>query len=57
MVQSGAVFEPGSDAATQGALYSPSVESGENWGWEVGLLQPSQEVETLLGFLYSGAGV
>ena len=35
MVQSNAVSEPGSDAATQEALNSPSVESGENgvWGW------------------------
>ena len=57
MVQSGAVSEPGSDAATQEALFSPSVESGGNWGWRVGFLQPSQEVETLLGFLHSGAGV
>ena len=33
MVQSGAVSESGSDAATQEALYSPSVESGENGRW------------------------
>ena len=37
-VQLGAVSEPGGDAATQEALYSPSVESGENGEWEVGLL-------------------
>ena len=57
MVQSGAVSKPGSDAATQEALYSPSVESGENEGWEVGCPQPSQEVEMLLGFLQGGACV
>ena len=56
-VQSGAVSEPGSDAANQEALYSPPLESGENGGWEVGFPQPSQEMETLLGLLHSGAGV
>ena len=44
-----AVSEPGSDAATQGALYSPSVESGQNVRWD-GFPQPSQEVEMRLGF-------
>ena len=34
--------ETGSDAATQEALYSPSVESGENGRWA---LQPSQVAE------------
>ena len=57
MVQTGAVTEPGNDAATKEALYCPSIESGENGGWEVGFPQPSQEVKTLLGFLHSGADV
>ena len=32
----GAVSEQGGDTANQEALYSFSVESGENGGWEVG---------------------
>ena len=54
MVQLGAVPGPGGDAATQEALYHPSVKSGENGGREVGTPWPSQEVETLLGFLHTG---
>ncbi|KAI4896455.1 hypothetical protein NFI96_015229 [Prochilodus magdalenae] len=53
----GAVPKPGSDAVAQGALDGASVEGGEDGGWEMFLPQPSQEVETLLGFLGYGAGV
>ncbi|KAI5102199.1 hypothetical protein C0J45_7551 [Silurus meridionalis] len=53
----GAVPKPGSDAAAQDALNGPSVEHGQDGGREVGFPQPSQEVETLLGFLGDGAGV
>ncbi|KAI4904958.1 hypothetical protein NFI96_002247 [Prochilodus magdalenae] len=40
-----------------GSLDNESVEGGEDGRWEMCLPQPSQEVETLLGFLGYGAGV
>ncbi|KAI5103065.1 hypothetical protein C0J45_6646 [Silurus meridionalis] len=43
---------PGSDAASQDALNGPSVECGQDVGREVSFSQPSQEVETLLGFIW-----
>ncbi|KAI4876095.1 hypothetical protein NFI96_024678, partial [Prochilodus magdalenae] len=48
---------PGSAAAAQDALDGSSVEGGEDGRWGMCLPQPSQEVETLLGFLGYGAGV
>ncbi|KAI4874691.1 hypothetical protein NFI96_027315, partial [Prochilodus magdalenae] len=56
-IRCGAVPKPGSDAAAQDALDGSSVEGGEDGRWEMCLPQPSQEVETLLGFLGYGAGV
>ncbi|KAI4886706.1 hypothetical protein NFI96_021395 [Prochilodus magdalenae] len=56
-IRCGAVPKPGSDAAAQDALDGSSVEDGEDGRWEMCLPQPSQEVETLLGFLGYGAGV
>ncbi|KAK3545273.1 hypothetical protein QTP70_002933, partial [Hemibagrus guttatus] len=53
----GAIPEPGNDAAAQVALDGPSVEGGQNERWKMSLPQPSQEVETLLGFLGDGVGV
>ncbi|KAI4893209.1 hypothetical protein NFI96_008965, partial [Prochilodus magdalenae] len=56
-IRCGAVPKPGSAAAAQDALDGSSVEGGEDGRWEMCLPQPSQEVETLLGFLGYGAGV
>lgn len=39
---------PHGETAGHGALYCPSIE---DWRWEVGFLQPPQEVEVLLGCL------
>ncbi|KAI4890379.1 hypothetical protein NFI96_029125, partial [Prochilodus magdalenae] len=57
VIRCDAVPKPGSDAAAQDALDGSSVECGEDGRWEMCLPQPSQEVETLLGFLGYGAGV
>ncbi|KAI4890452.1 hypothetical protein NFI96_025578 [Prochilodus magdalenae] len=46
-----------SDAAAQDALDGSSIECGEDGRWKMCLPYPSQEVETLLGFLSYGAGV
>ncbi|KAK3519516.1 hypothetical protein QTP70_033414 [Hemibagrus guttatus] len=56
-IRDGAIPEPGSDAAAQDALDGPTVEGGQDERWKMSLPQPSQEVETLLGFLGDGAGV
>ncbi|KAK3509470.1 hypothetical protein QTP70_035126, partial [Hemibagrus guttatus] len=54
VIRDGAIPEPGSDAAAQDG---PSVEGSQDERWKMSLPQPSQEVETLLGFLGGGAGV
>ncbi|KAK3566848.1 hypothetical protein QTP86_004547 [Hemibagrus guttatus] len=56
-IRDDAIPEPGSDAAAQDALDGPSVEGGQDGRWKMSLPQPSQEVETLLGFPGDGAGV
>ncbi|KAK3521128.1 hypothetical protein QTP86_013012 [Hemibagrus guttatus] len=56
-IRGGAIPKPGSDATAQDAFDGPSVKGGQDERWKMSLPQPSQEVETLLGFLGDEAGV
>lgn len=56
-VASGAVSEPGRDAARQDALYGARVEGSEDAGAHSKLPQPSQEEEALMCLLQHCVGV
>lgn len=48
---------PSCDAATENALYTPSVECGEDWWVELCSPQSPQEEEMPMGFLGDKLGV
>lgn len=54
---SSAVAKAHCDGTAEDTLSSPSVESCQTWGGEVGFPQLLQKVEVLLGFLCDGCGV
>ncbi len=51
------ILHPDGDVSTQDVLYSASIEVPEHPEWGFKVQQPSEMVETLVGFLYQGVYV